>query len=324
MTFQKWTPLLLLVLVSMLLSSCSQYGNERPEVSSGDSQPRLKLIATTGQIHSALQQITAGTPCELTLLCGPGVDPHSFSASTNDVQSMIDADLIVYNGFYLEAKLSEHLGESFKDKSWAMAGVFPHDDRIEWMDDGKVDPDAPFDPHIWNHLPGWSHCVSALVAHLAEMDSENATTYRTNGEKYVTELNQAHQWAAGKLSQLPEDRRTIISGHDAFGYFARNYGMKTGAPLGIGNDAEADIRTMRELAELICDKRIPAIFVETISNQQVSQALSEACQARGWKVDIVNQPLYSDDLGPDPPVNTFLGAFRSNVNVIYGALSRKE
>ena len=81
---------------------------------------------------------------------------------------------------------------------------------------------------------------------------------------------------------------------------------------------------MRKVAELICNEKTPAIFVETISNEQVAKALSEACDARGWHVEIVKQPLYSDDLGATPPTNTFLGAFKSNVEVIYDALRRKD
>ena len=313
-----------LVLTSAILFLSYSYSPSLLGRPNSESTHPTKLIATTGQIHSALQTITDGTAVELKLLCGPGVDPHSFSASTNDVQAMMDADLIIYNGFHLEAKLDEHLRDTFQDRAWAMADAFPSAGRIDWVEDGEINPDAPYDPHIWNDLPGWSQAVAALVAKLADLDPRHADAYRDNGAKYIGELKRTHRWAEAQLTRLPEDRRTIISSHDAFGYFAKNYGLKTGAPLGIGNDAETDIKTMRKLAKLICDEKIPAIFVETISNMQVSKALSEACDARGWSVELVEQPLYSDDLGDSPPTNTFLGAFKSNVEVIYNALRRKD
>ncbi len=284
----------------------------------------ITVIATTGQIHSALQHIVEGTPTTLKLFCGPGVDPHSFSASFNDVQAMVDADLIVYNGYHLEAKLDEHLHGTFKEKSWSMASAFPTSNRLDWVEDGKTDPAAPFDPHVWNDLPGWAKSVQALTDHLVEIDGQHAALYRENSTKYIAKLKETHQWAKSKLDKIPEDRRTIISAHDAFGYFAKNYGMKTSAPLGVSNDAEADIQKIREIAQLICQEKIPAIFLETITNAQVTRSLSEACEARGWKVNIVQQPLYSDDLGESAPYNTFLGAFRSNVDVIFAALSNEE
>ena len=208
----------------------------------------FKVVATTGQINSALVKITEGTECSIKLFCGPGVDPHSFSASSQDVQAMLDANLIVYNGFHLEAKLSDHLHGTFEEKSWSMASAFPVESRLDWVEDGKVDPDAPFDPHIWNHLPAWAGCVEALATRLGEADPINAKIYETNASSYVEEILQSHQWAKEKLTTLPESNRTIVSAHDAFNYFANIYGMETLAVLGIGNDPAADIKTMRDVA----------------------------------------------------------------------------
>ena len=283
----------------------------------------LTMVATTGQINSALVKLTSGTGANIRLFCGPGVDPHSFSASTDDVQSMLDADLIIYNGFHLEARLDEHLKGTFAEKSWSMASAFPQEKRLDWVEDGEVDPSAPFDPHIWNHLPAWSECVSKLALRLAKADPENAETYQQNAKAYLAEINEAHEWAAKMLSQLPVENRTIVSAHDAFNYFAKVYEMKTLAVLGIGNDPEADIKTMRSVAQTICDEKIPAIFIESITNPKVSKALQEACVSRNWAVKLVDQPLYSDDIGETDPQNTFLGAFKSNVQIIFSALNQE-
>ena len=196
-----------LVLASAILFLSYSFSPDLLGRSNNERTKQLKLIATTGQIHSALQAITKGSNAELKLLCGPGVDPHSFNASTNDVQAMMDADLIIYNGFHLEAKLDEHLHDTFQNRSWAMADAFPPTGRIDWLEDGEINPDAPFDPHIWNDLPGWSQAVAALVEKLSEVDPRNADNYQANGSNYINELTETHQWASAKLQQLPEDRR---------------------------------------------------------------------------------------------------------------------
>ena len=301
---------------------CDSLSN--PDVASGESSSgvsdSLSIVATTGQINAALQKLTAGTDASIKLFCGPGVDPHSFSASTQDVQAMLDADLVVYNGFHLEAKLSEHLHGKFEDKAWSMASAFPESAKLDWVEDGEVDSEAPFDPHIWNHLPGWSECVKGLAKKLGEVDPAHADSYSKNGDAYVAEIMEAHDWAKGTLAAIPEENRTIVSAHDAFNYFAKEYDMETLAVLGIGNDPEADIKTMREVAVKICDRKVPAIFMESITNPKVTQALQEACAARDWEVKLVEQPLYSDDIGEKAPQNTFLGAFKSNVQVIFESL----
>lgn len=238
---------------------------------------------------------------------------------------MKDADAIFYNGFHLEAKLHDLLHGRFADKAWSMASAFPEQYRIDWVEeDGTVDPAAPFDPHIWNHLPAWAECVTALADQLGRIDPENAELYRTNGEAYVAEITDAHEWAQTALAAIPEDRRFLVSAHDAFNYFAQVYGMKTRAVLGIGNDPEADIQTMRSVAELICDQKIPVIFMESITNPKITTALQEACADRGWHVTVATQRLYSDDLGETEPQNTFLGAFRSNVEIVVESLSARQ
>jgi len=180
--------------------------------------------------------------------------------------------------------------------------------------------DESFDPHIWNDLQGWSSCVEALSQELAELFPESAEQITANGERYRAELLAANQWAAQRLGALPESRRVLVSGHDAFNYFARNYGLETVAILGVGNDPEADLRTMRTVAEEVVERQVPVVFLESITNPRLTQALLEACAARGWTARIADEPLYSDDLGVEPPVDTFLGAFRANVEVISTAL----
>lgn len=276
----------------------------------------MNLIATTGQVNSALSAITAGTGTTIKLFCGPGVDPHSFSASTKDIQAMKDADAIFYNGFHLEARLHEHLHDLFSDKAWAMSSAFPEDARMDWIEDGQKDPNAPYDPHIWNHLLGWEACVKGLTEKLIELQPKNAEVFRTNSERYIQAIQTTHQWATESLKAIPAERRFIVSAHDAFNYFAKVYDMETMAVLGIGNEAEADIQTMQKVADMIVEKKVPVIFLEAITNPKVSVALKEACEAKDWKVEIVQEQLYSDDLGEKPPQNDFLGAFRSNVEII--------
>lgn len=299
-------------------TSPSASGDSEDSVSSGDA---VFWVATTGHVADALRRIAGDTQPKIKLFCGPGMDPHSFAASTGDVQAMDDADAIFYNGFHLEAKLHDLLHHEFAEKSWAMANAFPNEARLDWVEDGVIDPNAPFDPHIWNHLPGWAECVNGLIERVCDIDPENEAIYRTNGEAYVDEILETHQSAIEKFEAIPQEQRVLVSAHDAFNYFAKNYGFEAVAVLGVGNDAEADVRTMRNVAETVSNKKVPVIFIESITNPKVTQALQEACEARDWQVQIAEEPLYSDDLGSDPPQDTFLGAFASNVDLIVSSLA---
>ena len=309
------------ILASLSFSTGCNNTDSADDGAQNRTDASLNLVATTGQINSALEAITAGCDVSIKLFCGPGVDPHSFAASTNDVQAMKDADAIFYNGFHLEARLDEHLHDLFADKSWSMSSAFPDDARIDWIEEGQSDPEAPYDPHIWNHLPGWKACVVGLTKKLIELSPEHAEQFQANSDKYINSIDDTHQWATKTLSAIESERRFIVSAHDAFNYFANVYDMKAVAVLGIGNEAEADIQSIQDVASMIVEKKIPVIFLEAITNPKVSVALKEACEAKGWDVKLVKQQLYSDDLGEKAPQNTFLGAFKSNVEVIAKNLS---
>ena len=288
----------------------------------GSADGRPIWIATTGHIHDAVRRIVPEGLIDLRLLCGPGVDPHSYAASARDADALERAELILCNGFHLEARMHDLLTGRYAEKTIAMADAFPSEARLDWVEDGEVDPAAPYDPHIWNHLPGWRQCVRKLVDLCDDkLPSSRSSEITAAGDGYVAEIGDAHGSAANTFVSIPKQQRVIVSAHDAFNYFARAYGFETVAVLGIGNNAEADIATMRQVADTVTDRKIPTIFLETITNPKVSEALAESCAAKGWAVKLSEEPLYSDALGVAPPVDTFLGAFEHNVRVISDGLT---
>ncbi|MDD7805145.1 MAG: zinc ABC transporter substrate-binding protein [Endozoicomonas sp. (ex Botrylloides leachii)] len=308
---------------------------DRTQPASGDitKQPNSTLdnimeikrhlwVATTGHIADALRNLSQGVDVNITLLCQPGVDPHSYSASIKDVRDMNEATAIFYNGFHLEAKLHDILHHELSKKSWAMADAFPNEARLDWVEDREVNPNAPFDPHIWNHLPSWIICIKELTNRLCEIDKAHAEIYKKNGEAYVNSIALVHEYAIERFNTIPKEKRVIVSAHDAFNYFAKVYGFESLAILGVGNDAEADVKTMREVAGTVSKRKIPVIFFENMTNSKVTNALQEACRSKGWSVKISKAPLYSDDLGTNPPLNTFLGAFKYNVDLIADSLGK--
>ncbi len=317
----KHVKVLICVHVIIFLSGCQQQDADSKSAEEMPVTITQKWVATTGHIADALQKISSGADVDIKLLCGPGIDPHSYSASTKDVQAIANANAVFFNGFHLEARLHDLLEHEFGDKSWSMATAFPAEARLDWVEDGEIDPAAPFDPHIWNHLPGWSQCVEGLIKKTCEVDPENAELYQKNGQAYIKEILMVHQQAADKFSFIPKEQRVLVSAHDAFNYFSNVYDFESIAVLGIGNDAEADVKTIREVSEIVCNRKVPVIFLENITNPKVTSALQEACIARNWQVKIADQPLYSDALGVEPPTNTFLGAFKTNVDLISKSLT---
>ena len=272
----------------------------------------LRVVATTGHIGDALTRIAPGL--DVFVLVGPGLDPHTYEASTRDVQRLRDADMVFWNALDLEAQMARQI-RSLGSRQVALGEVVPEHLLLPF--EGGVDP------HIWNSTEIWTLVVDAIADTMAALVPDLAETFRANAAAYAVEIAAADAYAREQLASIPPEHRYLVSGHDAFNYFARAYAMEALAVEGISTADEASIQDLRELADFITEQRVPVIFYENITDRQATDALREAVIARGWDVQIAEETLYSDSLGDAPPLDTYLGTFLHNVDVIVAALGRR-
>lgn len=271
----------------------------------------LRVVATTGHIGDALTQIAPGL--DVFVLVGPGLDPHTYEASTRDIQRLRDADMVFWNALDLEAQMARQI-RSLGARQVPLGEAVPEQLLLPF--EGGVDP------HIWNSTEIWTLVVDAIAETMAALVPELADTFRANAAAYALEIAAADAYAREQLASVPPEHRFLVSGHDAFNYFAQAYGFEALAVEGISTADEASIQDLRELADFITEQRVPVIFYENITDRQATDALREAVIARGWDVQIAEATLYSDSLGDAPPLDTYLGTFLHNVDVIVAALGR--
>jgi manganese/zinc/iron transport system substrate-binding protein len=156
---------------------------------------------------------------------------------------------------------------------------------------------------------------------LAEIDPDNAPTYQANAKAYLTQLTELDAYVKQKAAQLPAEKRVLVTAHDAFHYFGRAYGFEVRGLQGISTASEAGTADVRELANFIAEREIPAIFIETSVPVRNVEALQAAVRDRGGEVVIGGQ-LYSDALGsPDSGAGNYIGMVRHNIDTIVNALS---
>ena len=176
------------------------------------------------------------------------------------------------------------------------------------------------DPHVWHDLDLWVIAVEAIAERIAQVDPANAATYRANAQAYIAELRELQAYARQRLNEVPAANRFLVTSHDAFGYLARAYGWQARGILGISTEDEAGVRDIQELAHFIVENGVRAIFFETAADQRATVALQEAVRARGGTVVVSSAALYSDALGERAPTNTFIGAYRHNVDTIVNTI----
>lgn len=251
-------------------------------------------------------------------MVGPGSDPHTFQPSTRDIQRMLSADLVVWNGHNLEAHLAPVINE-LGPRQVALAESLPIQLLIP-LPDQPSNQSTQYDPHVWNDPELWVLVLDDLAAELAALDPSRAAKYRANAQRYSGEILELHEEIKRNLAQLPQERRVLITGHDAFAYLGRSYGLQVHATDFAAAQAALSPRELSELADLVVYTRTPVIFDDNQANPQAIRSLQEAVTARGWDVQISPTVLYADTLAATGPAESYLGALRHNTQTIYREL----
>ena len=273
----------------------------------------IRVVATTTVVADLVEQV-GGDLVVVESLMADGVDPHSYRATPRDIDKLVRADLIVANGLHLEGKLAELLKRiGHKRPFVAVGNAVP---KTELLPIGN----NLFDPHIWFDAKLWSYCPSAVADALSTLDGGSAEQYHQGAVKYAAELLELDKIVRQEIKKIPDQRRVLITAHDAFRYFGRAYGIEVVGVQGTSTESEAGLADMNQLVELVVQRHIPAVFVETSVSDRNVTALIEGAAARGHVVRLGGR-LYSDALGPaGGGGDTLERALLSNVDTIIGAL----
>lgn len=304
-----------IVLMAALIVGCAQ-----PAAGGDDLAARpIRVVATTGMVGDLVRNV-GGERVEVVILMGPGVDPHLYKASADDVVQLQRADIIFYNGLHLEAAMGEVLERmQSRSRTVAVTGGIPREALL--LSD---EYDNLFDPHVWFDVALWRQTVDYVRDVLIDLDPGHASIYRANAESYGRQLDELHAYVRSQAALIPEDRRVLVTAHDAFRYFARAYGFEVRGLQGISTAVEAGTADVQSLADFIAARRIPAIFVETSVPQRTLEAVRSAVRARGFEVRIGGE-LFSDALGdPGTPEGEYIGMVRHNIDTIVTALQSER
>lgn len=277
---------------------------------------RPQVLVTTGQLADVVRNV-AGEHATVTAMMGPGVDPHLYQATPRDIHGLQLADLILFHGLSLEGQLAEVLegAARFRPTAAIAETAIPAAELLAADAAGLVP-----DPHVWMDARLFSLTAEAVAEELTAIDPDNGPAYRLNAATYRDELLALHDWIAAAIETIPEQKRQLVTAHDAFAYFGRAYGIPVAAVQGLSTESEAGIADIREIVRLLTRKEVPAIFVESTINPRTVQAVLEAARAAGHEARLGGE-LYSDALGPaDQPEGTLIGMLVHNTTVITQAL----
>lgn len=296
---------LLLSFLMLALAGCT------PTVDDG----RVDVVATVGMVADVVENV-GGDLVDVESLMGPGVDPHLYNPSAGDVKKMADAEVVFYVGLHLEGKMIDAF-DALGDKA---LGVAEKIDESKLIATDEEYEGGSFDPHIWFDVDLWSSVVPEIVEKLVQVDPANAEFYVANGDAYLAELEVLSEWVTGRVAEVPENSRVLVTAHDAFGYFGEAYGFEVKGLQGISTASDFGVKDLEALVNFIVEREIKAIFVESSVAPKAIEALKEGVVAKGWNVEIGGE-LFSDAMGDAGTVEgTYLGMVKHNVDTIVNAL----
>lgn len=276
---------------------------------------KLSVVATTGMIADAARQI-GGEHVDVRGLMGPGVDPHAYRQTRTDIVAMTRADLVLWHGLFLEAQMEDFFHDLGKKRNVVAVAEGLDKSLLRGHDDYA----DKYDPHVWMNPGLWSGVVEEVRDALIETQPENAEVFTANAAVHLADLERLVTYAQDAMATVPESARVLVTAHDAFGYFGEAYGMDVLGVQGISTQSEAGLNRVGELVDLLVERKISAVFVESSVSDRSMRALIEGAAAKGHKVSVGGE-LFSDAMGHDGTYEgTYLGMLDHNVTVIAGAL----
>ena len=269
------------------------------------AQDRLHVV-TSFSILGDLARNVGGDRVSITTLVGPDSDVHVYTPAPADAKKVADAKLLLINGLGLEGWLPRLLQSSGSKAPIILAtkGIAPL----------KLGSDA--DPHAWQSVANARIYVANIRDALVAAAPADAEVFRANTDAYLAKFDALDREVREAVAKIPQNRRKVISTHDAFGYFAAAYGIEFIAPEGVSTESEPSARDIAGIITQIKTSKIPAVFLENISDPRLIQRIAAETGAK------IGGTLYSDSLtGENGDAPTYIELVRHNIKALTSALA---
>jgi ABC-type Zn uptake system ZnuABC Zn-binding protein ZnuA len=298
-------PLLLVPIAAALALLVAGCGD-----SAADAPAEVTAAATTSQIADLARNV-GGDRVDVRQILPANTDPHDYEPTPGDAEDVAEADVVLEHGLGLDEWLDGLIGGAGGDATRVVVTS-----GIALLPGDEESPAG--DPHVWLDPRNAVSMVRAIEAAFAAADPDGATAYRANADAYVARIEQADRRLSEQIATVPQARRVIVTDHDAFGYFARRYGIDVVGTVipSLSTAAEPAAKDLAALVATIRREGVQAVFSEATVDPRLERAIADEAGAT------LGPPLYGDALGPeDGPAGTYLGMMQANMDAILAGLT---
>lgn len=286
-----------------------------------NEKEKIKVLTTTEMIGNLVSQIGGEKVCAISLI-SKNLDPHSYELVKGDDQLLYASDIIFSNGLGLEHGASLNAFLQSSEKNIFLGDTLDQSELLYF--DGVVDP------HVWMDVALWAGLIDPIVDRLSKLDPEAAQFFKMNGKVLKEKMLQEHVSIFNLLQKIPDNKRYLVTSHDAFNYFTRTYLAKAReidwkkrfmAPEGLSPDSQLSIVDIQNIVDHLEEHEIHVLFTESgISEDSIRKVLT-AVNAKGLDVKICEKELYADSMIQTEDEIPYLEMIRYNANILYENLS---
>jgi zinc/manganese transport system substrate-binding protein len=281
------------------------------------SPDKLKVVATFSILGDLVRHV-GGERVEVATLVGPNGDAHVYSPTPADGRRLTEARIVFTNGLKFEGWIDRLVKSSGTKaaKVEAAKGVKPLKGEEEGHGHGHDHGHGGLDPHAWQSIGNAKIYVANIRDALIAADAAGREAYEANAAGYLKQLDEVEAEVKGLVDGIPQERRRIITSHDAFRYFEDAYGIDFVSPQGVSTESEASAKDVARIIQQIRREKIAAVFVENVSDARLMERIAKETGAR------IGERVYSDALSePNGPAGTYIDMMRHNIRAFSAALS---
>ena len=284
--------------------------------SSGDSEGKLEVVATTTQIGDWVRAV-GGEGVAVDQVLQPNTDPHEYEPRPSDVAAAASAKLVFASGDGLDSWIEQIVDDGGSDATVVDLGALVPE-RLPGEDSGEEA--SRYDPHWWHDPRNAEAAVREIARRLGTADPSRRRLFERNATAYLARLRALSAGIAKCIDSIPAARRKLVTDHDALGYFARRYGLEVvGAVIpSQTTQAQPSAKDLSALAGTIERERVAAVFPESSLSAKVAEAIARQTGASS------DYTLYGDTLGPEGSGATYLEMEAANADAIMRGLSGGE
>ena len=294
------------LLGSLVIAGCGSSDDDGAATAGGAA---IKVVATTTQLADFARNV-GGDAVAVTQILKPNSDPHDYEPRPADVQDTAGAAVVLESGDNLDTWMAKVVEQAGGDSTVVDLGASAVT-RLPGESDG---PEASgYDPHWWHDPRNAEAAVAVIRDALSKADPARRDVYSHNADAYMTKLRALDRGIRRCFAAVPAAQRKLVTDHDAFGYFARRYGIRViGAVIpSQSTQAQPSAADVAKLSSLIRRERVRAVFPESSINPRLAQALARQTGASSDHV------LYGDTLGPrGSRGSTYLTMERANADAM--------